>query len=228
VAFDAQGRLTFCEHGNRRVTRTEPDGGVTVLADRYRGKRLNSPNDLAYRSDGSLYFTDPPFGLPMLHDDPAREQPHFGVYRVKDGEVTLLTADLRGPNGIGFSPDERVLYVANWDERRKVVMRYDVRGDGTLAAGRVLYDMGGAPEEEALDGLEVDERGNLYVSGPGGVWVLSPGGEHLGTIRGPELPANLEWGDADGRTLYLTARTGLYRLRMNVAGARFAAATSMR
>ena len=219
LAVDREGRLTLCEHGNRRVTRIERDGSVTVLADRYQGKRLNSPNDLVYRSDGALYFTDPPFGLPRFHDDPEREQPHFGVYCLKDGKLSLVSTDLRGPNGLAFSPDERYLYVANWDEKKKVVMRYDVRADGTLRLGRVFYDMTSAPGEEALDGLKVDQRGNLYVSGPGGVWILSPEAKHLGTIRAPALPANLAWGDADRRTLYMTARSGLYRMRVAVPGA---------
>jgi gluconolactonase len=219
LALDAAGRLTACEHGNRRVTRTERDGTITVLADRYDGKRLNSPNDLVYRSDGSLYFTDPPFGLPGFHDDPRREQPHFGVYRVKDGVVRLLATDFTGPNGLAFSPDERFLYVANWDEAKKSVYRYPVRADGTLGAGESFFDLTRAPGDEALDGLKVDELGNLYVSGPGGLWIVAPDGKVLGTIVLPELPANFTFGDADGRTLYLTARSGVYRMRMNVAGA---------
>jgi gluconolactonase len=219
LAFDPSGRLTIDEHGNRRVTRVEGDGSLTVLADRFEGKRLNSPNDLVYRSDGALYFTDPPFGLPKFFDDPRKELAVSGVFRWKDGTLQLLSTDLRGPNGIAFSPDERYLYVTNWDPARKVVMRYDVKVDGTLAKGRVFYDMAGAPGEEALDGLKIDALGNLYVSGPGGVWIISAEGIHLGMIRMPELPANFAWGDEDRRTLYMTARTGLYRMRMNVAGA---------
>jgi gluconolactonase len=225
LAFDAQGRLTACEHGNRRVTRTEADGKVTVLADRYQGKRLNSPNDLVYRSDGALYFTDPPFGFPKLHEDPARESPHTGVYCLKDGVLRLVGNDLTGPNGIAFSPDERTLYVSNWDTARKIIMAYDVRRDGGLANGRVFFDMTGAPGEEALDGLKVDRKGNVYASGPGGVWIIAPTGKHLGTLVAPELPANMAWG-GDGRTLYLTARTGLYRVRLDVPGTGNAFATS--
>jgi gluconolactonase len=218
LAFDREGRLTICEHGNRRVTRLERNGVVSVLADRYQGKRLNSPNDLVYKSDGSLYFTDPPFGLPKVYDDPAKELPYSGVFRLADGNLQLVGKDLIGPNGLAFSPDEKYLYVDNWDLKKKVVMRYEVGMDGALANGRVFFDMGGAPGEEALDGLKVDRQGNLYVSGPGGVWILSSTGRHLGTIRGPELPANFAWGDEDGRTLYMTTRTGLYRLRLGVAG----------
>jgi gluconolactonase len=220
LTLDREGRLTIAEHGRRRVTRIERTGAVTVLADRYRGRRLNSPNDLVYRSDGSLYFTDPPFGLPRVHDDPRREQPHSGIYRLAGGEVRLLAADLQGPNGIAFSPDERHLYVTNWDVQRKVVMRYPVLPDGGLGPGRVFFDMTGAEGAEALDGVKVDERGNLYVSGPGGVWLISPEGRHLGTLALPELPANMAWGDEDGRTLYLAARTSLYRVRLQVPGIR--------
>jgi gluconolactonase len=220
LALDREGRLTVNEHGNRRVTRLEKDGHVTVLADRYEGRRLNSPNDLVYRSDGVLYFTDPPFGLPKFHEDPRRELPYTGVFCLKDGTLRLVSKDLEGPNGLAFSPDERYLYVANWDTSRKVVMRYEVQPDGGLTGEAVFYDMTGAPGEEALDGLKTDRNGNVYVSGPGGVWVLSPEGKHLGTIVTPQLPANFAWGDADGKALYMTARTGLYRMRMKVGGVR--------
>ena len=213
LALDPQGRLTIDEHGNRRVTRLEKNGVMTVLADRYEGRRFNSPNDLVYKSDGALYFTDPPFGLPKTFDDPRKELPYSGVFRWKDGEVTLLATDLVGPNGIAFSPDERYLYVTNWDPTRKLVMRYDVVEDGTLANGRIFFDMTAAPGEEALDGVKVDAEGNLFVSGPGGVWIIAADGTHLGTVRLPELAANMAWGDQDGRSLFLTARTGLYRLR---------------
>jgi gluconolactonase len=218
LAVDAEGRLLIAEHGNRRITRLERNGVLTVLADRYQGRRLNSPNDLVLKSDGSLYFTDPPFGLPQFEADPRKELPFSGVFLLKDGRLRLVATDLRGPNGIAFSPDERFLYVTNWDVEKKVVMRYTVAPDGSLREGSVFFDMTDAPGEEALDGIEVDVQGNLYVSGPGGVWVISPTGSHLGTIRPPELPANFAWGDEDGRTLYMTARTGLYRLRLQVAG----------
>lgn len=220
LTLDRDGRLTICEHGNRRVTRLEKNGSITVLADRYEGKRLNSPNDLVYRSDGALFFTDPPFGLPKFHDDPRRELPYTGVYCLYNGELKLVSNDLTGPNGIAFTPDESGLYVSDWDENRKVIMLYDVGAAGALSNGRVFFDMDGAPGAEALDGLKVDQRGNVYSSGPGGVWIISPGGAHLGTIRGPELPANFAWGDEDGRTLYMTARTGLYRMRLLVPGVR--------
>ena len=222
LAVDPQGRLTINEHGNRRVTRLEANGVQTVLADRFEGKRLNSPNDLVYASDGSLYFTDPPFGLPQVFDDARKETPYSGVYRWSKGTLQLLSRDLTGPNGIALSPDENFLYVGNWDENKKVVMRYEVLPSGQLANGTVFFDMTRAPGEDAIDGVKVDRLGNVYVSGPGGLWILSPTGQHLGTVVTPEHAHNFAWGDRDGRTLYLTARSGLYRMRLNVAGTRTA------
>lgn len=219
LAHDAQGRLTVCQHGHRRVARLELNGLTTILADRFEGRRLNSPNDLVYRSDGALFFTDPPFGLPEFGDDPRRELAHAGVYSVKDGEVRLVSRDFGGPNGLAFSPDEQWLYVGNWDERRKVVFRYPVRPDATLGRGEPFCDLTGALGEDAIDGVKVDARGHVYVSGPGGLWIFDPAGRHLGTLRGPEHPHNLAWGDADRRTLYLAAETGIYRLRLGVPGA---------
>jgi gluconolactonase len=220
LTFDAQGRLTIDQHGNRRVVRIEKDGRLTVLADRFEGKRLNSPNDLVYRSDGTLFFTDPPFGLPKFFEDRRRELAWSGVYGLIKGEPRLLTKELTGPNGIAFSPDEKYLYVGDWDEKKKVVMRYDVKADGTLVGGEVFFDMTSAPGEDAIDGVKVDQRGNVYVSGPGGLWILSPAGKHLGTILAPKHPHNFAWGDADGKTLYLCARNTLYRMRLNVPGVR--------
>ena len=218
LALDPQGRLTIDEHGNRRVTRLEADGQVTVLVDRYEGKRLNSPNDLVYRSDGTLFFTDPPFGLPKFFGDPRKELPFSGVFALRGGTLRLVTKELTGPNGIAFSPDERYLYVGNWDEQRKVVMRYEATADGTYANGTVLFDMTSALGEDAIDGMKVDARGNLYVSGPGGIWILSPAGTHLGTIITPWHVHNMAWGDADRQTLYLCAQDRLYRIRLNIPG----------
>lgn len=221
LTFDSRGRLTICQHGNRRVVRVEPHGNITVLADAHGGRRLNSPNDLVYRSDDTLYLTDPPFGLPGVFDDPGKELPFSGVFRVTpDGAVSCEVDELEGPNGLAFSPDERHLYVGNWDPERKVVMRYPVAPDGSLGEGSVLYDMTDAPGEDAIDGIKVDVEGNLYVCGPGGIWLLSPGGEHLGTIVTPEAPHNLAWGDDDGRTLYITALTSVYRMRLCIPGIR--------
>lgn len=220
LTLDPQGRLTIDQHGNRRVIRVEADGRDTVLADRYQGQRLNSPNDLVYRSDGTLFFTDPPFGLPKFADDPRKELPFAGVFALVKGKPKLLTRELGGPNGIAFSPDEKTLYVGNWDEKRKVVMRYDVAADATLTNGRVFVDMTSAPGEDAIDGIKVDQAGNVYVSGPGGLWVMAADGTHLGTIVAPRHPHNFAWGDADGRSLYLCARGALYRMRLAVPGVR--------
>ena len=219
LALDPSGRLTINEHGNRRVTRLEKNGVLTVLADRFESKRLNSPNDLVYRSDGALFFTDPPFGLRHFFDDPAKELPVSGVFCLINGEVKLAASELTGPNGLAFSPDEKVLYVPNWDVKRKVIMRYQVAPDGSLHDGAVFLDLTSIPGEQAFDGLKVDRQGNVYAAGPGGLLVLSPEGKHLGTIKFSEQPANLAWGDADRQTLYVTARTGLYRVRLSVAGA---------
>jgi len=220
LALDGEGRLAVDQHGNRRVIRIERTGAVTVLADRYEGKRLNSPNDLVYRSDGTLYFTDPPFGLPKVFVDPAKETPFSGVYLLRDATLTLLTGELSGPNGLAFSPDERTFYVDNWDPKRKVIMAYDVRPDGTLENGRVFFDITTTePGDDAWDGIKVDERGNVYAAGPRGIYVLSPTGKLLGVITPPEHVANFAWGDRDNRTLYITASTGLYRVRLAVPGA---------
>jgi gluconolactonase len=221
LTFDPEGRLTICQHGNRRVIRVNPHGDTTVLADAFEDRRLNSPNDLVYRSDGTLYFTDPPFGLPGVFDDPAKELPFSGVFRARDGEVTLVTDELAGPNGLAFSPDERYLYVGNWDPGAKVVMRYEIGPDGHAAGpGEVLHDMTAAPGEDAIDGIKVDRAGHLYVCGPGGIWVLSHEGDRLGLLALPEDPHNLAWGDADGRTLYVTAQTSVYRMRLAIPGIR--------
>lgn len=220
LTLDAEGRLTVNEHGNRRVTRIERNGSVTVLADRYQGRRLNSPNDLVYRSDGTLFFTDPPFGLPKANDDPRRELPP-AVYRLRNGELAQLSTELAGPNGIALSPDERFLYVANWDVERKIVMRYEVAADGSISGGRVFHDAtSAAPADEALDGVKVDREGHVFVSAPDGVRILSPEGQHLGTLVLRERPANLAFGDEDGRTLYFAGRTSLYRVRVAIPGVR--------
>jgi gluconolactonase len=221
LTFDPEGRLLVCQHGNRRVIRVNPHGDSTVIADGYQGKRLNSPNDLVCRSDGTVFFTDPPFGLPGTFDDPDKELSFSGVFAARDGKVQLITDELEGPNGIAFSPDERYLYVGNWDPDRKVVMRYEIGADGAaVGAAEVLFDMTDAPGEDAIDGIKVDALGNLYVCGPGGIWVISPSGERLGLLELPENPHNLAWGDEDGRALYVTALTSVYRMRLGVTGLR--------
>jgi len=192
-----------------------------VLAASFEGKRLNSPNDLVYKSDGSLYFTDPPFGLPRFFDDPRKELPYSGVFRWKSGRLQLLTSDLKGPNGIVFSPDERYLYVSNWDPAAKTVTRYRVRPDGGVGKGEVFIDLTRqVPGDEALDGMKADVKGNLYLSAPGGVWIFDANGKHLGTIRAPKPVHNFAWGGDDGRTLYLCARSALYRVQLLIPGVR--------
>jgi gluconolactonase len=220
LTFSPDGLLTICQHGNRRVIGVNPHGDVTVLADSFQGQRLNSPNDLAYRSDGSLYFTDPPFGLPGTFGDPGKELAFSGVFKARDGEVSLVSDDLEGPNGIAFSPDERYLYVGNWDPDRKVVMRYELDAAGDPVGADVLYDMTGTPGEDAIDGIKVDRSGNLYVCGPGGIWVISADGEKLGLLELPEDPHNLAWGGDDAGDLYVTAMTSIYRIRLGIPGVR--------
>ena len=221
LALDSRGRLTINQHGHRRVVRVEDDGSLAVLADRYDGHRLNSPNDLVYATNDALYFTDPPFGLPKFFEDPRKELPFSGVYRARDGRVELLAKDLSGPNGLAFSPDERFLYVDNWDPKAKQVLRYPVAADGTLGRPTVFADLTAeVPGDEALDGLKVDARGNVYVAGPDGLRIYAPSGRHLGTIVAPRPIHNFTWGGADGRTLYLTARDRLYRIPLKIAGAR--------
>lgn len=220
ITLDPEGKIVFNQHGNRRVVRLEKDGSETVLADKFDSKRLNSPNDLVYRSDGTLFFTDPDFGLPKFGADPRKELPHAGVYSLYQGTMKLLTKDFSGPNGIALSPDEKFLYIGNWDDNRKVVYRYELLADGTVKNGSLFYDFTSIKGEDAIDGVKVDVEGNVYVSGPGGLHVLSPEGKRLGVIITPQHAHNMAWGDDDGKTLYLCARSGLYRMRLNIAGSR--------
>jgi gluconolactonase len=218
ITLDRQGRIVFCQHGDRQISRLEKNGSRTVLASRYEGKRLNSPNDLVFKSNGSLYFTDPTAGLRQRDKDPQRELPFTGVYRVAKGKVQLLSKDFTVPNGIAFSPDEKYLYVN--DTVKKIILRFDVQPDGSAANGQVITDMTSDTAPGAPDGMKVDQKGNIYCTGPGGFWIMSPAGKHIATVKTKELPANLNWGDTDAKTLYLTARTGLYRIRLNIAGVR--------
>jgi gluconolactonase len=222
LTFDRGGRLLACEGAARRLTRTEPDGAVAVLAERYEGKRLNSPNDVVVASTGAVYFSDPfwahifanPAGPSVRPEE--RELPFAGVFRLApDGALGAVADDFEVPNGLAFSPDERVLYVD--DSRRGHIRAFDVRSDGSLAGGRVFAELDG-PEEGAPDGMKVDREGNVYCTGPGGVWVVAPDGTVLGRIRPPEVPANVAWGDPEGRTLYMTARTSVYRVRLAIPG----------
>lgn len=215
LTYDKQRRLIACEHSTRRVTRTEKDGSITVLAERYDGKRLNSPNDVVVKSDGSIYFTDPPYGI----SPDQQELPFCGVYRISPkGELTLLVSDFSRPNGLAFSPDEKRLYIADSSDRSHIRV-FDVKPDGTLENGR-LFAVLKTGEEGVPDGMKVDTQGNLYSTGPAGIWIFRPDGTHLGTIRFPEVPANCAFGGRDGRWLYVTARTSVYRIRLKIPGIR--------
>jgi gluconolactonase len=216
VTLDPQGRIVYCAHGDRQVVGLEADGRRTVLATQFEGKRLNSPNDLVYKSDGSLYFTDPPAGLRDGDKDPKKELPFNGVYLLKEGQLRLLIKDMTLPNGLAFTPDEKYLYVN--DSVNKTIMRYEVQPDGALANGKVWVDMSPDKAPGVPDGMKVDQKGNIYCTGPGGFWIMSPDGRHLGTVLTSELPANLAFGDPDGKTLYLTARTSLYRIHLKIPG----------
>jgi gluconolactonase len=222
LVIDKEGRLIIDQHGNRRVIRIERKGPVTVLADRINGKRFNSPNDIVLKSDGAIYFTDPPYGLPDFFNDKRKELDYSGVFMIKNNEVKLVSKDLGGPNGLAFSPDEKFFYVTNWDIRdihhTKTIWRYEVNPDGTLSNGRIFFDFNFTEDEEALDGLKIDKEGNLFVSAPGGIWIISPDAKLLGKIVTPERPANLAWGDQDAKTLYLTAHSSIYKIRVNTGG----------
>jgi gluconolactonase len=212
LTLDREGRLIACEHTTRRVSRTEGDGTVITLADQYQGKRLNSPNDVVVKSDGTIYFTDPPYGI----EPEEREQPCNGVYRIlMDGTIELLIDDFDRPNGLAFSPDESILYVD--DSPRRHVRAFDVQADGRLTNSRILADLD-HPQPGSPVGMKVDEAGHLFVTGATGIWVFEPDGTHLGVIVTPERPANCAWGDADRKSLYITARTSLYRIRVKVPG----------
>ncbi len=219
LTIDSEGRLLLMEHGNRIVSRLEANGTRTILAHSHERNRLNSPNDSVWHSSGWLYFTDPPYGLAGLEEDPLRELDYNGIYRVHPGtgEVQLLESGQSRPNGIALSLDERTLYVANSDASNKVWYAYDVANDGQLSNQRVFFDVNDQDATGAADGMKVDVNGNIFATGPGGVWVFDPEGNHLGTIKPDEVPANVAWGD-DGSSLYMTARTGLYRIKLSTRG----------
>jgi gluconolactonase len=222
LTLDKEGRLVACDHGDRRVYRLEANGQKKTLADKYEGKRLNSPNDLCYKSNGDLYFTDPPYGLEKNWDDPARELDFCGVYRLSiDGKLTLLTKEMTRPNGIGFSPDEKTLYVAQSDPGAAIWKAFDVKDDGTVANGRVFFDSTAwvkSGKKGLPDGLKVDKDGSVFATGPGGVVVFDKTGKHLGTINTGEATANCGWG-GDGSMLYITADMHLARIKTTTKGA---------
>jgi gluconolactonase len=222
LTLDEQGRLVLCRHGDRQIGRLEPDGTISTVADRYDGYRINSPNDLVFKSNGDLYFTDPPFGLPRVFDDPDKA-PVQGVYRVaKGGTVTRLITDIKAPNGIAFSPDETILYVSDVDPKRAAWLAYDMKEDGTVANGRVFFDATRWREDPFFgpDGFKVDRQGNIFGARPGGLSVIAPDGTLLGTIDTGRPTSNVAWGE-DGRTLFITGGGSVYRLRLTTSGARY-------
>ena len=216
LTFDLQGRLVMCEGDNRRITRMERDGTITPLAERWEGKRLNRPNDVVCRSDGSIYFTNPGGRL----DPSEREIDFSGVHRISpDGTVTAIITEFEYPNGLAFSPDENLLYVANTREDMHI-KAFDVQPDGSVANGRIFADMSSDEPDGVPDGMKVDVDGRVYCTGPGGCWVFDASGSRLGIIRLPEMPANCAWGGAENRTMFFTARSSVYSMRMTTPGSR--------
>ena len=221
LILDPKGRLVSCEHGDRRVSVVTKNGGKRTLVDNYEGKRLNSPNDGCYKSNGDLYFTDPPYGLPKRYEDPRRELDYCGVYRLsKDGKLNLLTKEMTRPNGIAFSPDEKTLYVAQSDPKAAIWKSFPVKEDGTLGEGKLFHDatknvgkLPGLP-----DGLKADKDGNLFATGPGGVYIFRPDGKLIGRLSTGERTSNCAWGN-DGSVLYITADTYLCRIQTATKGA---------
>jgi gluconolactonase len=225
LTIDRQDRLVMADHGNRQIARLDESNYTkTTLADRYDGKRFNSPNDLVYHSNGDLYFTDPPYGLTGRNESPAKELPFNGIYRLTaTGELTLLTREFSMPNGIALSPDERTLYVSGISSGAPLWMAYDLAADGTIARGRVLFDATPLAQQGrrgSPDGMKVDRAGNLFATGPGGVLVITPDGRHLGTVRTGQSTANCAFGD-DGSTLYMTSDSLLLRIRVTTKGMGF-------
>ena len=217
IAIDSDERLVIAQHGDRRVVRREKDGTLTVIADRYEGKRFHGPNDIAIKSDGAIYFTDFVGGLRGGDKSPLKEMDFHGVFRVKDGKITLVEKDPQGssPNGIAFSPDEKTLYLT----AGRRLAAYDVRPDGSVANGRVLFDYDSVTKEPGgYDGIKVDTKGNIWGAGPGGPWAVSPKGKALVRVRMPEGAVNMGFGDADGKGIYVAAKRGLYRVRLLVPG----------
>ena len=216
LTFDPQGRLIIAAHGDRAIVRIELNGKRTVLADKYEGKRINGPNDVIVKKNGTIYFTDGYGGLRGAEKDPNIGVEFRGVFMVKNGKVTRIAEEIATPNGLALSPDEKTLYANGGGD--KIVRAYDVRPDDSIGNGRVLIDMSSDKTPGIADGIKVDTKGNIWESGNGGIWIISPQGKHLGTIFTPKLVGNLEFGDADHKTLYIAARSDIYKIRVNVAG----------
>jgi gluconolactonase len=223
LTFDDDGRLILAQHGDRRIARLEKNGKQTILVDRFQGKRINSPNDVVLRSNGDLYFTDPPFGLPKSFNDRRKETPFQGVYKYsKAGKLTLLTQDIKAPNGIAFSPDEKKLYISNADPQNAVWMVYDVKADGSIDNGRILFDATGWTKRKpgVPDGMKVDRAGNIFGAGPGGIHVISSEGKHLGSIETGVPTGNVAWGE-DGSSLFIASHSNIFRLKLTTKGVGF-------
>jgi len=218
LTFDLSGNLIICQHGARQILKADRAGNFTPLARQYGGKRLNSPNDVVVKSDGTIFFTDPPWGLDKGVDDPAKELDFQGVYMLKNGSLTVIDNSLKLPNGLAFSPDEKYLYVNDSDGNRKLYYRYELAENGAVIEKKLFFDATELKGEGGPDGMKVDSKGNCYFTGPGGVLVISPKGEHIGTISPPEVPANIGWGGKDGKTLFMTCRTGLYAIELKTPG----------
>jgi gluconolactonase len=223
LAFDPEGRLVLAQHGDRRIARLEYNGRLKTLVERFDGRRINSPNDLVFKSNGDLYFTDPPFGLPRAFDDPRKELPFQGVYKYsKSGKLALLTQEIKAPNGIAFSPDEKKLYVSNAEPMNPIWMVFDVKPDGTIENGKKFFAAGVFAKSKpgGPDGMKVDRLGNIFTAGPGGVYVIGPDGAHLGTIDLGAPTGNVAWGK-DGSTLFIASNQSIFRLRLATRGAGF-------
>ncbi len=220
LTFDDSGNLIICQHGARQVLKADQAGNYTPIARQFQGRRLNSPNDVVVKSDGTIFFTDPPWGLAQRENDPKKELAFQGVFRLSKASLDLVDDKLARPNGIALSPDERYLYVTDSEGNKKLYYRYEVLEDGTLGNKTLFFDATNLPGKGGPDGIKVDKQGNCYFTGPGGVLVITPKGEHIGTITPPEIPANLCWGGKDGKTLFMTCRTGLYAISLKVEGVR--------
>jgi gluconolactonase len=216
LTLDREGRLILATFAGRSLMRIETNGKRTVLADRWEGKRFGGPNDVVVKSNGAIYFTDTYGAFRLRENDPRKELDFNAVYMWKDGKLSLLVKDMPNVNGLAFSPDEKYLYVNG--SRDNYVNRYEVRSDGTLVNGKLFIDMRKETGSGVTDGMRVDTKGNLYETAPGGVWIISPEGKHLGTIRAPEISTNIGFGDVDKKTLYIAARTSIYKIRVNIAG----------
>ena len=216
LGIDRQGRLILATFAGRALERVEKNGKRTVLADSYQGKRFGGPNDIAVKRDGGIYFTDTYGALRQRDKDPHKELDFNAVFRWKDGKLTLIVKDMPNTNGVAFSPDEKYLYVNG--SRDNYVNRYEVQSDGTVSTGKLFIDLSKESERGITDGLRIDSKGNLYETGPGGVWIISPDAKHLGTIRAPEQSTNVGFGGADKKTLYIAARSSIYKIEVNVPG----------